>query len=307
MSWSRGFEHFLTQNVPLARRTTYRVGGPAQYFAEPPDAKALSELLWRAAEENVPVRFLGGGSNLLVADRGVSGVVIHLPRSGFGLLRQNGAVVHVGAAHSLPALVKWSVGAGLLGLECLQGVPGSVGAALRMNAGGKYGEIGSRVRHVSGFELDGKPFEFDTAACGFTYRHSRLAGRIVTACELQLTPGEPCAGQRLLTDILREKTASQPMNARSAGCVFKNPRVPGVLAAGKLVDEVGLKGLRVGGASVSTKHANFLVCDREGASSSDLAELIRTIRGRVYQERGVLLELEIETWGLADEELRPAM
>lgn len=305
MSWYRGFESFVRENEPLARMTTYRVGGPAEFFAQPPDAWSLGDLLTRARAENMPVRFLGHGTNLLVADSGVRGVVVQLPKSGFGFLRREDVRVHVGAGYSLPALVKWSVARGMTGLECLQGVPGTVGAALRMNAGGKYGEICSRVRRVRGFERDGRPFDFAPEACGFTYRNSQLGGRIVTDCELELEAGDQAEGEEMMLRILREKCASQPVSSRSAGCVFKNPKIEGVPPAGRIIDELGMKGRRVGGASVSTLHANFLICDGR-ASASDLAELIRSIRGEVLERRGVMLELEVEVWGLEAEELLPA-
>src|SRR5205085_6839571 len=139
----------------------------------------------------LPVRFLGHGTNLLVSDAGVRGIVVRLPKKGFGFLRQEGARLEVGAGQSLPALVKWSVSRGYSGLECLQGVPGTVGAALRMNAGGKYGEIGSRVECVTGFEKDGMPFRFSMTECGFVYRDSGLGSRIVMECELKLERGDP--------------------------------------------------------------------------------------------------------------------
>lgn len=301
MSWQRGFENFVSAEVPLAPMTTFRVGGPAEFYAQPPDAAALGALLRRARDEKIPVHLLGHGTNLLIADEGVSGLVLRLPKSGFAKIERDCKSrerVTVGAGHSLPGLVKWSVAAGLSGLECLQGVPGTVGAALRMNAGGKYGEIAARVRRVSGFEADGSPFHFDARECGFVYRNSALGGRIVMACELELQPGDAAASALRLTAILAEKCRSQPVSARSAGCVFKNPKLPGIPPAGMLIDQLGLKGRRIGGASVSTLHANFLICEKS-ATAADLAALIRLIRARVFSERGVALELEVETWGFS--------
>ncbi len=302
MSWYRGFEAFVGERIPLGPMTTYRVGGPAEFFAQPPDSGALGALLRRAHDERVAVRLLGHGTNLLVADGGVNGLVVRLPRSGFAGLSRDGSSVRVGAGHSLPGLVKWSVSSGLAGLECLQGVPGTVGAALRMNAGGKYGEIGRSVRRARGFEMDGSPFDCDVSDCGFTYRNSLLGRRIVMDCELELEPGEMETSKRTLADILSEKCRTQPVNARSAGCVFKNPKMPNVPPAGRLIDELGLKGMRIGGASVSEKHANFLIC-HPGATACDLVELIRLIRARAHKERGVNLELEVEAWGFGAGEL----
>jgi UDP-N-acetylmuramate dehydrogenase len=304
MNWYHGFERFVREGVSLANLTTYKVGGPAQFFAEPPDALALGQLLTRTTTDGIRTRFLGSGTNLLVADAGVRGLVIKLPRHAFGYLYQRNNRVRVGAGHSLPALVKWSIANSLAGLECLQGVPGTVGAALRMNAGGKYGEICSRVKRVMGFERDGTAFDLSAAECGFTYRDSGLHGRIVTGCELELEPCDKTVSQALAEKIIREKCATQPLTARSAGCVFKNPKVPGIPPAGKLIDAAGLKGTRIGGASVSDLHANFLVCDG-AAKAEDLTRLIVLIREMVFRERGILLETEVEVWGLDSEQLLP--
>ncbi|MCY3019860.1 MAG: FAD-binding protein, partial [Planctomycetota bacterium] len=201
MSWYRGCEEFVSENVPLARMTSYRVGGPARFLAAPPDEAALSEVLSRAADAGLPVRSLGHGSNLLAADAGVDGMIVRLPRSGFGSVERVGTSVRVGSAHSLSGLVKWSVAQGLRGLECLYGIPGTVGAALRMNSGGKHGEIGARVRRVRGVERDGTAVELRGEQCGFSYRNSGLNGRIVTGCELELEEGDPAAGEALITRI----------------------------------------------------------------------------------------------------------
>ncbi|HYF49495.1 MAG TPA: UDP-N-acetylmuramate dehydrogenase [Planctomycetota bacterium] len=303
MSWYRGFESIVSENVSLATMNTYKVGGPAEFFAQPSDPQTLGALLSRAANEGIPVRLLGHGTNLLVADSGMRGLVIRLHKKGFGQLIRSGTKLLVGAGHSLPALVNLTAPKGLSGLECLQGVPGTVGAALRMNAGGKYGEICSSVTRVRGFELDGTPFDFSREECGFIYRNSALHGRVVTECELSLAEGDPESSKVRLKQILSEKCSTQPVSARSAGCVFKNPKHLG-LAAGRMIDELGLKGTRIGGAVVSDLHANFLVCEGN-ASAHDLVELIRTIRERVLIERGVVLELEVEVWGLDPAELMP--
>lgn len=306
MNWYRGFENFLKEDWPLAKLTTFRVGGPARWFAQPNDAESLWQLLTRAAQEGIPFKLLGHGTNLLVSDSGVNALVIKLPKTGFGWCHQSGTRLNVGAGHSLPGLVNWSVNRGMRGMECLQGVPGTIGAALRMNAGGKYGEICQVVKRVYGFERDGQPFDFDASECGFVYRNSGLHGRIVTGCQIELKEGDTEEAKLIMKQILTEKCKTQPVDARSAGCVFKNPKIPGVPPAGKLIDDLGLKGTRSGGASISTLHANFLVCEGAEARAADVVELIRTIRGRVQETRGLLLDLEVETWGFEAEELLPA-
>jgi UDP-N-acetylmuramate dehydrogenase len=305
MNWSQGCESFVKDNVPLARMTSYRVGGPAEWLAEPPDRAALERVLAVAAAAGIPVRMLGHGTNLLVGDAGVKGLVIRLPRAGFGAAERCGERVRVGAGHSLPGLVRWSVTQGLEGLECLEGVPGSVGAALRGNAGGRHGEISNYVRAVWGLERDGTPFEFDAARCGFSYRASGLRSRIVMGCELELRAGDGVSARERLDEILEQKRASQPLAARSAGCVFKNPGQPGAPSAGKLIDAAGLKGARVGSASVSALHANFLICEGQ-ATAGDLVRLIRLVRERVHAVSGAMLELEVGVWGVEPEELVPA-
>ena len=189
-------------------------------------------------------------------------------------------------------------------MECLQGVPGTVGAALRMNAGGKYGEICSRVHRVFGFEGDGSAFDVSAEQCGFTYRDSALAGHVVAGCELNLEEGDPMECRDRMDQILKEKCATQPLKARSAGCVFKNCKTPGVPPTGKLIDDLGFKGYRIGGAFVSALHANFLIC-AAGASSTDMVQLIRMLREKVWEQHGIILETEIETWGIDAEELMP--
>lgn len=304
MNWYRELEPIVRAQVPLAASTTYRVGGPAQFFAEPPDEETLCKVLRRSSQDAIPVLILGHGTNLLVADRGVPGLVLRLPVGSFSSRSLDDVVVKVGARHSLPGLVKWSVDEGLSGLEFLAGVPGTVGAALRMNAGGKYGEIGERVSSVWGVTRTGEPFHYSAAECGFRYRDSGLGNLIVTGCTLNLDAGDQAAARARIREILQEKSASQPLSSRSAGCVFKNPKQEGVPSAGKLIDDAGLKGERIGGAQVSTRHANFLVCDRM-ARAGDLVSLIRRIRRRVLDEFDVPLDLEIAAWGFGEQELLP--
>jgi len=298
----RGLEACVREEYPLAPLTSYKVGGPAQYYAEPADAKQLGEVLRRTYDSGLPLYVLGYGTNLLIADRGVRGVVLHLPKAGFGKLKREGLHVCVGAGLSLPYLVNWSVAQGLSGLECLVGVPGTVGAALRMNAGGKYGELGTRVKSVWGCEFNGQPFHFLPGECGFVYRDSNLKSRLVAGCTLELEPAKANLGREFMRRVIEEKRTTQPLWMRSAGCVFKNPKLENVPPAGKLIDDLGMKGLKVGGACVSFRHANFLVCEGQ-AKAADLAELIRRIRQRVSLERGVELELEIAAWGFGADEL----
>ncbi len=265
---------------PLALHTTFGVGGPADFFIEPRDEEELAGVVRAARGCGMPLRFLGGGANLLVRDEGVRGAVARLA----GLNRREG--MHVQAGFGLGRLVRETAAAGLAGLEGLAGVPGSVGGAVKMNAGGRHGEIGAAVRYVDVRGDAGEVRRIRREDVGFRYRGTGLNGDVILAAGLDLRP-DPAARERH-DAILEEKKAGQPLGSRSAGCVFKNP--PGG-PAGKLIEECGLKGERVGGARVSRRHANFIVNDG-GATASDILKLIDVIRRRVPAE----LELEIQVW-----------
>lgn len=270
----------VRREEPLAPYTTLKVGGPAEYFVEPRDPEELARVLAAARECDVPVRVLGSGANLLVRDAGVRGAVVRLTH----LNRRRGWTVEAG--YGLPRLVKESVGAGLAGLECLAGVPAAVGGAVRMNAGGRHGEIAGAVRAVDVVTFEGAARRLRRDEVGFRYRGTALEGAVVVAVEFELRH-DPEAARRY-HEILAAKKASQPLGVPSAGCMFKNP--PGG-HAGRLIDECGLKGARAGRAHISRKHANFIVNDG-GATADDVLRLVDLVRRRVP----VPLELEVLVW-----------
>jgi len=265
---------------PLAPHTTFRVGGPADVLVEPRDEGELVEVLRAAGEQEIPLRILGGGANLLVRDEGVRGAVVRLSR----LDGRRGDRVQAG--RPLPRLVRETLREGLGGLEALAGIPGTLGGAIRMNAGGRAGTIGDVVRAVEVLTLGGEFRRLPRPAVGFRYRGSALDGCVVVAAELELRPS-PQAPERFAS-LLRDKRRTQPLDRCSAGCIFKNP--PGQ-AAGRLIEACGLKGVRCGGARVSPRHANFIV-NEGGATASDILRLIDLIRKRVP----VPLELEVQVW-----------
>jgi UDP-N-acetylmuramate dehydrogenase len=276
---------------PLASGTTFRIGGPARWLVEPDSPGQASDALRAARECDIPVRLLGGGSNLLVRDEGVDGAVLRLNRLASILWGADGAVVVEGGA-SLPRLVKEATHRGLSGLEGLTGVPGSVAGALVMNAGGRHGEIGPAVRWVDVLEADGTPRRLTRQEAGFRYRNSDLRGRIVLGARLELRPVDPAGLAATYDEIMRDKKDTQPLGRPNAGCIFKNPAGE---KAGRLIDECGLKGARAGAAHVSSKHANFIV--NEGrATADDVLSLIDRIRAEVSARRGVSLDLEILVW-----------
>ncbi len=265
---------------PLAPHTTLKVGGPAEFFVEPRDEEELARV-WRAAREgDVPVRLLGSGANLLVRDEGVRGAVIRLNRFN----RRNG--LHVQAGYSLSRLVKASVAEGLAGLECVAGVPAPVGGAVWMNAGGRHGETGAAVRYVDVLTPEGELRRLRGEEAGFRYRGTGLGPCAVVAAGFDLRP-DPGVRERYEA-ILGDKKKSQPLGSPNAGCMFRNP--PGG-HAGRIIDECGLKGERVGRARVSRRHANFIV-NEGGATAADVLGLIDVIRARVPAP----LELEILVW-----------
>jgi len=265
---------------PLAPYTTMKVGGPADFLIEPRDEQELALVVRAARECDVPLRLLGSGANLLVRDEGVRGAVVRLAR----LNRRDG--LRVQAGYNLARLVKETVHEGLAGLEALAGVPAAVGGAVRMNAGGRHGEIADCVRTVDVMSPDGEIRTLSKAEVGFRYRGTDLGDSIVLAAGFELRP-DPGVRERY-DAILGDKKRTQPLGSRNAGCMFKNP--PGN-HAGRLIDAWGLKGERVGAAHVSRKHANFIV-NEGGATASDVLRLVDLVRSRVP----VPLELEVLVW-----------
>jgi UDP-N-acetylmuramate dehydrogenase len=267
-------------DTPLAPYTTMKVGGPADFLVQPRSDDELGATLRAARECDIPVRILGSGANLLVRDEGVRGAVIRLTRFN----RREG--LHVQAGYLLARLVKETASEGLAGLEGLAGVPATVGGAIRMNAGGRHGDIAGAVRYVDVMASDGEIRRLTREEVGFRYRGTNLGASLVIAAGFDLRPDE---GVRERYDaILGDKKKSQPFGSPNAGCMFKNPPEG---HAGKVIDEGGLKGERVGNAHVSVKHANFIVNDG-GATATDILRLVEVIRGRV----AVALELEVEIW-----------
>ena len=293
MSFSSEFDDIVTRGFPLGKATTFGIGGPAEMLARPRSVEELGRLLAAAAAGGLEVRILGGGSNLLVADEGVKGLVVRLAGKAFASVEQLPGGMSVGAGVPLARLVREAASAGLSGVESLAGIPGSVGGALIMNAGGKYGCIGDVVEEVRALGRDGRIVRLRREGCGFGYRSSRLRETIVTGCRLALTPDQPAAVAERTRGVRAEKRRSQPLGQPSAGCVFKNPGPE--LPAGRLIDELGFKGRRVGRAMVSELHANYIV-NAGGARCGEVLELIDAIREAASRAKGVELELEVELW-----------
>lgn len=284
---------FCVEREPLAPYTWYRLGGPARVLANATSAEQLAAVLAWAGREGLPVYPLGAGANVLVSDDGVDGVVVRLAGGEFHDVHwlADGAVA--GGGVDVGKLALRAVRRGLAGLECMAGIPGTVGGCVRMNAGGRFGEIGDVVRRVWTVDRSGCRREWERRELGFGYRCSALGDHIVERVEFVLTPTDSEALRARYDGIWAAKTSSQPLGTGSAGCVFKNP--PGD-SAGRLIDRAGCKGLAYGGARVSPVHANFIVASG-GAAAADVLRLIAIVRKRVREQCGVELELEVKLWG----------
>ncbi len=287
-----GLESIVRKDEPLADRTWFNIGGGAEYFVEPTNVEQLGEVLRRCRHEDVPVRVLGGGANLLIDDAGVKGVVIQLSGDAFCDLTYVDGVLTVGAGRDLPKLILHCVRQGWTGLECLTGIPGSVGGCVRMNAGGVFGDIGSVVDTVEVMDDDGVVFTRTHDDLVFGYRSTNISSTVILAASFRLTEDDPHRILRQVKEIWFYKKNSQPLGHANAGCIFKNPRG---MSAGALIDQSGMKGHRIGGAHVSEKHANFILADSD-ARASDVLKLINDIREAVYKKFEVYLELELEVW-----------
>jgi UDP-N-acetylmuramate dehydrogenase len=235
---------------------------------------------------------LGSGSNLLVADEGLDGVVLQLTADCFKQIDIKDQTVRAGAGVSLSELVRECARNGLSGLECVAGIPGTVGGAVKINAGGRFGDIGSVAQSVQLLDSSGYKFVRRREEIFFGYRMTNIMAKFILEAEFSLIPDDPEQIGRLLKEVWMLKKNSQPMNSRNAGCVFKNPRA---LSAGALIDKAGLKGTEAGGAKISEKHANFIIAG-PGAKAKDVLALIDLIRERVRERFDVELELEVEVW-----------
>lgn len=278
----------LVVGAPLGPRTTYRVGGPAALLLEAADAEDLRAARDAVVATGVDVLVVGKGSNLLVADSGFAGLAIVLG-DGFAAIDVDGTVVRAGGSAALPVVARRTVAAGLTGFEWAVGVPGSIGGAVRMNAGGHGADmaaclVGVRVVDLAGGE-DG---EVPAARLDLGYRRSALRpAAVVVEATLALQPGDRAAGEAQLAEIVRWRREHQP-GGPNAGSVFTNP--PGD-SAGRLVDEAGCKGLRIGTAAVSAKHANFIQADA-GGRAADVLAVMEEVARRVAERTGVVLHPE---------------
>lgn len=287
-----------TPDAPLGALTWYRTGGHAAVLASPSNAAQLSELTARCRERQVPMRVLGAGANLLVGDAGVDAVVVRLDDPDFKQIAadEKEGTITAGAGVDLFKLVPASARAGLDGLVHVAGIPATVGGAIRMNAGGAFGDIGEAVKRVKVMSDAGQVYYRDQDDLEFNYRRTNIAAPFILEVEFALDPGDPEALMKRYKEIYLYKKNSQPMGDKSAGCCFKNPPAEVGATAGQLIDRGGLKGFAVGGAGVSEVHANFVVAEPGRTTSADVLKVIAHIEHTVEQKFGVKLERELVVW-----------
>ncbi|WP_405381768.1 UDP-N-acetylmuramate dehydrogenase [Phascolarctobacterium sp.] len=284
----------LLADEPMSKHTSFHIGGPADLLAAPSSEGELAALLAKAAEAGVPVTVVGNGSNLLVRDKGIRGLVIKLGNP-MGSIAVDGNVVTFGSGVSLAMASKKAASLGLSGMEFAVGIPGTIGGAVYMNAGAYDGEMSKVVRSVRVMDMQGRVEELPAAKLDFSYRHTALmgSGKLVTAVTVELVPADEQAIAAKMADFSERRTSKQPLELPSAGSMFKRP--PGYFA-GTLIEQTGLKGYTVGGAQVSQKHAGFVV-NIGGATAADVLQLIADVQAKVQAAHGVHLEPEVLVLG----------
>jgi UDP-N-acetylmuramate dehydrogenase len=292
------FKGNISISEPLSRFTTFRIGGPADYYLEPKDRADLVNLIKYLKEINYPYIIIGNGSNVLISDEGIRGAAINL-EYGFTKIVVNKNKVYAEAGIRLSKFVDVCIEHSLVGVENLAGIPGTLGGAILMNAGAYGGEISDHIKIVE--VLDGIEIRYlKKEQCGFEYRKSNLERKIIISAEFELPSGDKEQARQRRKELLLKRNASQPVELPNAGSIFKNPKND---YAARLIEQAGLKGLTIGGAKVSEKHANFIV-NFNNASANDVIELMKIIQEKVYEKFGVILEPEIKMLGFNSERVK---
>jgi UDP-N-acetylmuramate dehydrogenase len=288
-----GLRGRVTFGAALRAYTSFKIGGPADALVEPADVEDVRRLVVQAGAAKVPL-FVVGGTNLLIRDGGIRGIVVSL-RKLRAIREEAGDVLYAEGGVGMPTLIGYAIRRSLTGLEWAAGIPGTVGGCLVMNAGTRLGEMKDAVKAVRLVTMGGEVRDLAAASIRFQYRRARLPRGIVVGVWFQLRPGVRAEIARVVKDYLHYRKETQPLAMPSAGCVFKNPPRE---SAGSLLEATGLKGMRIGDAEVSTKHGNFIV-NRGHASAADVIGLIQKIRRMIKQKAGVRLDLELKIVGEA--------
>ena len=286
------FAAIARPNEPLAAYTYLKLGGPAEALIQPRSRDELAAVVKKCFGQRLPLRVLGGGCNVLVRDEGVRGVVLRLVEPAFTAIAVEGRRLRAGAGAGLSALISQAAGRGLGGLETLVGIPGTVGGALRCNAGDRAGDIGQFVRRVEVMNEHGAIEVREREELAFSPGASNLDDPVLLSADFELDNDNPDAIVKRMRKAWIQRKASQPLSQQSAGRIFKNPRGR---SAASLIDQSGLAKQRVGGAEVSDRNANFIIA-HPGATARDVLRLIELVKSRVQERFGVELELEIAVW-----------
>jgi UDP-N-acetylmuramate dehydrogenase len=297
----------VTTDAPIGAWTWYGIGGRADVLLSPNSVDALATLVQRCARSGTPLRVMGSGANLLVADEGVGGVVVRLDHPTFreityGEMRDPQRLRAMAGADMARTLMDCTR-RGLDGLSPMAGIPASIGGALRMNAGGRFGSIGDVVHSVTCLTKRGEVVTYPREELLFDYRRTNIPDPIILSAVFALREADPIELRQIVKENFAFKKSTQPLGDHSAGCAFKNPLDPVTerrVSAGKLIDEAGLKGLTAGGAEVSRHHANFIIV-KPGALAGHVLALLDMIRQRVFDHAGIELQEEIVVWRRDDE------
>ncbi len=292
----------VVPDAPIGTMTWFGIGGRADLLVVPRSIEALATLVRRCDREGTPLRVLGGGANLLVADEGVDGIVVRLSAPAFREIAYNRTgetrLLRAMGGADLARTLMDATRRGLEGLSQMAGIPGTVGGAIRMNAGGAFGAVGDAVRSVTCITRRGELVNYPAGELRFEYRRTNIPDPVIASATFALEPADPVALRKRVKEIFAYKKSTQPLADHSAGCAFKNPLDPETeerVPAGRLIDRAGLKECAVGSASVSRHHANFIVT-APGGRADDVLQLLELVRRRVYEHCGIELELEVVVW-----------
>ena len=285
----------LKKNISLSNFTTWRIGGPAEWIAQPKNPKEIKYLINWINKKNISCNIIGAGSNLLINDKGIKGLSICMRQLKGIQIDKSTGIIEVLSGEMLPTLARKAAANGLHGLEWAVGIPGTIGGAIVMNAGAQGSCIADHLESITTISLNGKYKMIKAADLKFGYRYSLLQQEtlIVVSARLKLEPGHADKIRQMTNENLNHRLRTQPYKDQSCGSVFRNPEP---LKAAKLIEELGLKGFRFGGAEISKIHSNFII-NANKASSYDVRELIKYIQKRVFNSYGILLETEVKQCG----------
>lgn len=292
MSWRRNLKGKIRLEEPLKKHTTFKIGGPARFFIEPHDIADLKLLITAAKKYKIAILVIGSGSNILINDKGVAGMVLKLNSASFRRIFIKRNCLEAGSGATLRQLIQVAAERALSGAQFLAGIPGTVGGALAMNAGAWGKNIGDLVQKATVMDYNGNIKVLSKKDMRFEYRKSSLSKFIILSACIKLAKKNKKEIKDNINKYLKYRRNTQAASLPNAGCIFKNP--PGK-SAGRLIDLCGLKGKRIGNASVSVRHANFIL-NRDNASSSDVLKLMELIKKKVKDKFNITLEPEIRIW-----------